>query len=105
MLRKVEERGIDKKGFKTMCSKNHLTEMANNSYVNSKDSWILDTGASSHFSCNKNLFTTFEKVTNTKMSVAVDGFSFPVEGKGKIELQFSNRKIVLDTIIHSPKLR
>ena len=76
--------------------------MINNIYVNDEGSWILDSGTSSHFSCNKDLFTTFKKVTNTKISVAVDGFSFPVEGKGKIELQISNSKIVLDNVLYSP---
>ena len=68
-----------------MHSKNHLTGMDNND-VNSKNSWILDTGATSHFSCNKDRFTTKEKITNTKMSIAIGGFSFPFEGKCETEL-------------------
>ena len=42
-----------------------------------------------------------KNVTNTKMSVAFDGFSFPVKGKGKIELHISNTKIVLDNVLYS----
>ena len=95
---------IDKKRFKTMRFKKHLTKMTNK-LKSSKDSWILDAGARSYFSCNKDFFTTFKKITNTKMSESVDGFSFPVEGKENIELLINNRKIVLDNALYSPKLR
>lgn len=95
-----------KKHFKFKTSINHVVELTNNvEDINSKNAWILDTGASSHFSCNKDIFTTFEKVSNRKMSVAVDGLSFPIEGKGEVQLIVNNRKIVLSNVLYSPKLR
>ena len=91
-----------------MSSKNHLTEMTNNINVNSKDSWIIDTDASSYFLCNKDLFTTFGKVTNTatvcRMSVTVYGYPVPVESKRKTELLISNGKMYL-TLFYISKIK
>ena len=53
--------------------------------------WIFDTAASHHFCKNKELFSELHPVTNEQMLLAVDGITFPVESKGKINFIFNGK--------------
>ena len=39
------------------------------------------------------------------MVVAVDGVSFPVEGKGNVKMIFNNTEYCFSNVLYSPKLR
>lgn len=69
------------------------------------DEWVFDTAASHHFCNNRKLFTNFTPLRHEKMAVAVQGVSFPIEGKGKVKLKFGPRTIYLNEVMFSPKLR
>lgn len=72
-FQKTDETSERKKTFTVNPPKYNLLEIINNVQdVTSKNACISDRGASSHFSCNKDIFTTFETVSSTKMLLAVD---------------------------------
>ena len=75
-----------------------------NSYCR-EDSWVFDTAASHHFCKDKSLFSRWKPLRNEKLSVAVDGVTFPVEGCGEIELFFNNTVYILSNVLYTPKLR
>jgi len=75
-----------------------------NENVNSK-AWIVDTAASAHFCGNKELFSELNPVSNANMFVAVEGVSCPIEGVGKIKLQFKDEVVNLNNVMFSSKLR
>ncbi|GBN24616.1 hypothetical protein AVEN_249587-1 [Araneus ventricosus] len=74
-----------------------------------KDSWILDTAATSHFCNNKNLLRNFRPVKNTIMSVAVGGVRCDIEGTGTVRMIFRNNgeleTVDLLNVLYSPRLR
>ena len=75
-----------------------------------KSSWVFDTAATAHFCNNKNLFLTFEPVTNMQMSLAVGVKQSSVEGKGTIHFYVKKKngnynEIILKDVLYNPKLR
>ncbi len=73
-------------------------------------SWVFDTAATAHFCNNKNLFLTYEPVTNMQMSLAVGEKESPVEGKGIVHFFVKHKdgkysEIVLKDVLYNPKLR
>lgn len=67
--------------------------------------WIFDTAASHHFCQDRELFVDFAPVTQEYTELAIDGVTFPIEGKGKVKLKFDNNIIILTDVLYSPKLR
>ncbi|GBM29534.1 hypothetical protein AVEN_212252-1 [Araneus ventricosus] len=57
---------------------------ANSSDFGQNTSWVFDTAATAHFCSNKNLYYSFEPVSNMQMTLAVGEKESPVEGKGII---------------------
>ncbi|GBM71677.1 Retrovirus-related Pol polyprotein from transposon TNT 1-94 [Araneus ventricosus] len=56
--------------------------------------WIFDTAATSHFSCDKDSMLNYRPVKGAEVSVAIGGVTCPVEGTGEVELEFyKNGKI------------
>jgi hypothetical protein len=77
--------------------------------TNSKDknSWILDSGATNHICCLRELFTTIQLF---KSSVLVaDGRQIQIEGKGNVELEtISNGKrikITMTDVLFAPTMK
>lgn len=66
---------------------------------------MFDIAASQHLCHDKNLFYEFNSLKNERMSVAIDGVTFLIEGKRKFELKFGQRLFHFSNIMHSPKLR
>ncbi|GBN70318.1 hypothetical protein AVEN_162604-1, partial [Araneus ventricosus] len=50
--------------------------------------WIFDTAATSHFSCDKDSMLNYRPVKGAEVSVAIGGVTCPVEGTGEVELEF-----------------
>lgn len=69
------------------------------------DSWVFDTAASHHFCKDKSYFRSFESLSGEQMNVAVDGVTFPVIGKGEIDVVFNGKQCFLKNVLYSPNLR
>lgn len=86
-----------------------LTETLNIESSSDSKTWILDSAATSHFCCNRDLITDYKPLHNEQVTVAINGCKCPIEGTGTVtfdvvtlgELQTVNLKNVL----YSPKLR
>ncbi|GBN76785.1 Retrovirus-related Pol polyprotein from transposon TNT 1-94 [Araneus ventricosus] len=50
--------------------------------------WIFDTAATSHFSCDKDSMLNYRPVKGAEVSVAIGGVTCPMEGTGEVELEF-----------------
>ena len=69
---------------------------------NNKREWILDSGATSHFSANKSLFINLKP---TKIPVSWGKAKKIIAlGKGDIRTDFNGRKITLKDALYLPKL-
>ena len=79
----------------------------NTSMVNSDCTWYIDSGATQHFSPNKELFTDFETIDNYKVNIA-NGSTVDVVGKGKIILNIIHnnkpRTITITNVQYAPKM-
>lgn len=64
---------------------------ANLSDGKSESSFEFDTATSHHFCWDKILFSEYKSFENERMSVAIDGVTFPVDEKYKIKLKFGQR--------------
>ncbi|GBL61046.1 hypothetical protein AVEN_107216-1, partial [Araneus ventricosus] len=71
--------------------------------------WIFDTAATSHFSCDKDSMLNYRPVKGAEVSVAIGGVTCPVEGTGEVELEFYKNgeceTITLLNVLYSPKLK
>lgn len=67
--------------------------------------WVFDTAASHHFCKDKSLFIDFTPLNDENMAVAVEGITFPIEGRGTIKLKFGQRTLMFKDVMYSPKLR
>lgn len=72
------------------------------------DEWLVDSGATGHFCCNRDLFIDLNPVSNMQMSLAVNN-DVKIEGKGTVEFQVKCdgkiQTISLRNVFYSPKLR
>lgn len=93
------------KSVKSKSSSTFLITQANVSETGEKDEWIFDSGASHHFCNNKLLFKNFSPLRNKNLAVAVKGVTFPIEGKGSVQLRFGERDILFNDVMYSSKLR
>lgn len=66
--------------------------------------WVFDSAASHHFCRDKSLFITFEPA-HERMSVAAEGVTYPIEGKGTIMLSFGNKDFKFSNVMYVPKLK
>lgn len=87
------------------CFHFYVAEANINEARGNQSDWIFDTAASHHFCSNKNLFHDFLPLKDEKMAVAIQGATFPIEGKGKVKLKFGQRTICLTDVMYSSKLR
>lgn len=75
----------------------------------SDTAWTIDSAASSHFCKNRELFYEFKKLKGQNMSVAINGVTSKIEGKGKVRMIFKvNGKeevIELNDVLYSSELR
>ncbi|GBO30723.1 hypothetical protein AVEN_102160-1 [Araneus ventricosus] len=71
------------KEVKQNCENSFILEECFNSEIENKSCWVFDTAASTHFSCNLELFSDFKSIENTKMSVAVKGVTCPIKAVDK----------------------
>ena len=68
-------------------------------------SWAFDTAASHHCCKDKSLLWNYESLKNESMAVAMDGVSFPIEGKGTVKMIFNNTVYCFNNVLYSPNLR
>lgn len=54
-----------------------------------KETWYLDTGASNHMTCNKDLFTTFNKSFGGNISFG-DKTKVSINGRGYVLIKLKN---------------
>lgn len=77
--------------------------------TSSDKEWTIDSAASSHFCRNRELFSEFKKLKGQEMSVAVNGVTSTIEGKGKVRMIFKvNGKeevVELNDVLYSSELR
>lgn len=69
-----------------------------------RSGWIFDSASSHHFVNNKSILRNFYGI-NEKMSVAVQGTTFPIKGKGDVELNFNGQVITLLDALYVPNLK
>lgn len=72
------------------------------------DDWIVDTGASSHMCCKKDLFDSLDE-SHTSRVYEASGESLKVAGIGKVILQVVNdsgkiNRLILNDVLYVPKL-
>lgn len=102
--------------YKNRCPEKtkHFKEMPGSSYVAETHcgekclddtAWVFDTAASFHFCRNRELFRDFTPTKGEQMTVAVDGVTCPVVGRGTVTLNFGKEVIHLKNVIYSPNLR
>jgi hypothetical protein len=68
---------------------------------NGKNTWIIDSGASSHMTGNYLLFDSYSKTDEPHFVTIADGTNSRVEGIGTVKL---NDKITLNNVLFVPKL-
>ena len=68
-------------------------------------SWVFDTAATHHCCKDRSLFWNYEPLKNESMAVAVDGVSFPIEGKGNVKIIFNDIEYCFLDVLYSSKLR
>lgn len=69
------------------------------------DEWILDTGASRHITCRRDLFWTFQESTSSSISLA-DNSSHQVLGSRHIKINFSTGvEALIQDVWYVPSLR
>lgn len=76
-----------------------------NESCNESENFIFDTAASHHFCKSKNMFIEFSPIRGERMAIAIDGVTFPIEGKGMLKLKFGQRIFYFKDVLYSPKLR
>jgi len=74
----------------------------------SAKTWIVDSGATSHMTNNRNLFTTFQSCDGENVCVG-DGHTLTVEGKGKVNISFKLKnnnvqKLQLNDVLYIPEI-
>ena len=73
--------------------------------TDSKDWWI-DTGATTHICCDRNLFSTYEKVDDGERLYMENAIASTIEGKGNMIIKFTSEKeMTLLNVLHILKIR
>ncbi|XP_057488500.1 uncharacterized protein LOC130774470 [Actinidia eriantha] len=81
-----------------------LTEV-NKIGSNTKEWWV-DTGATRHVCSNKEMFITYQVVTNGEQIFMGNSAISKVEGQGKVVLKItSGKELTLNNVLHVPEIR
>lgn len=67
----------------------------------SKDSWVVDSGATDHMSTESNLFSTYNPNPSKPCILTTDGSPIMVSGEGRVPITSS---MSLSTVLHVPNL-
>ncbi|KAI8124587.1 Retrovirus-related Pol polyprotein from transposon TNT 1-94 [Lucilia cuprina] len=73
---------------------------AGNSNTFDKSSWCVDSGATSHMCCQRNLFVNYVE-TNEKIALACDSY-IEAEGKGDVKIKTQDGDITLREVLYVP---
>lgn len=77
-------------------------------HTNNPTQWILDSGATCHITCQRNLLTDFTPIVGRKVKVA-NGFQLNIVGKGKVKIESKNSngqtKILLTDVMYVPEIK
>ncbi|GBN03276.1 hypothetical protein AVEN_114002-1 [Araneus ventricosus] len=82
----------------------YLIQACTSEVSKASDTWVFDTAASHHFCKDKSIFNEYVPVSDEKMTVAVEGVTIPIEGKGIVNLRFGHRILKFGEVMHSSKL-
>lgn len=93
------DRGNDIYNFYTVASLS-----TSNAEGQNDSAWLFDSASSHHFARDFTFFRNYEPISE-RMTVAVEGSTFPIKGRGNIDLQFKDYKVTLNNVLHVPKLR
>lgn len=74
--------------------------MANNTF--DKNTWCVDSGATSHMCCQRALFSNFVE-TNEKIVLACDSY-IEAEGKGDVKIKTQYGDVTLIEVLYVPKM-
>ena len=66
--------------------------------------WCVDSGATCHMCCDRNLFVTIDEKKKTPVMLAADKF-VESQGVGIVKLQYKNTQLMLQNVLFVPKLR
>lgn len=102
----VPVRGNPKKKLQKVKNQSNYIIECNHGKVEDHDGvWIIDSASTTHFCKNRTLFKEYQPVQNKRLTVAVDGETYPVMGKGKITLNFKQTFVILKDVLYVPNLR
>ncbi|GBN57365.1 hypothetical protein AVEN_19329-1 [Araneus ventricosus] len=82
----------------------YLIQACTSEVSKASDTWVFDTAASHHFCKDKSIFNEYVPISDEKMTVAVEGVTIPIEGKGIVNLRFGHRILKFGEVMHSSKL-
>ncbi|GBN57636.1 Retrovirus-related Pol polyprotein from transposon TNT 1-94 [Araneus ventricosus] len=82
----------------------YLIQACTSEESKASDTWVFDTAASHHFCKDKSIFNEYVPISDGKMTVAVEGVTIPIEGKGIVNLRFGHRILKFGEVMHSSKL-
>ncbi|GBM39828.1 hypothetical protein AVEN_45788-1 [Araneus ventricosus] len=82
----------------------YLIQACTSEVSKASDTWLFDTAASHHFCKDKSIFNEYVPISDGKMTLAVEGVTIPIEGKGIVNLRFSHRILKFGEVMHSSKL-
>ena len=104
----LEELPIVEQGERKLSVKGEVLSSGTNGRTD-KFSWVIDTGATSHFCNNISLFSDYRTIKDTKLSVALDNVQCHIEGIGVVKffvtLKGQPREITLTNVLYSKNLR
>lgn len=75
-----------KRGRRRRGKKSSQVSVAEVSHKCRSDNWVIDSGASQHVVCHRNLLTSLETPTMSAVFLA-NSMSAPIEGEGDVKLQ------------------
>ncbi|GBM45648.1 Retrovirus-related Pol polyprotein from transposon TNT 1-94 [Araneus ventricosus] len=82
----------------------YLIQACTSEVSKASDTWVFDTAASHHFCKDKSIFNEYVPISDEKMTVAVEGVTIPIEGKGIVNLRFGHRILKFGEVMHFFKL-
>ena len=86
-------------------SKELLYAIAYNTQVSSPETWIVDTGATSHMAHNRNNFLNYKPIFPSKFAYTIDGTSHAILGTGNVEVLLpTGIPKVIPNVLHVPNL-
>jgi transposase InsO family protein len=68
------------------------------------ESFVLDSGSSSHMVSDKHMFITLDEDEKGLINTSCGGSTLAIEGKGSISLKFKDRNLTLHNVLYVPHL-